>query len=488
MKENIFELCRHAYKLEEEGNKNYLYDEVGGAYIPTTRKKIITKAIRFSKELKEKKGKNIAVYVSISSQWLVAFLGVVFSGNVAVLLDKRFPDDMIFTHMKNTDCTDIVYDTISEQLREKLKYTYGVIPINRYAETTEETEFNINECDVCEEEESMCAILCTSGTTGKSNYVCLSQKNIGSNIRHTINYCKYTAEDSFVGILPPAHVFGMAQVMISPFFLGCKTLFTSSLANLFENMQKFKPTAVIMTPMLAEYICFRLEAIHKKNPDIPKRQIAQKMLGENIHYMPVGGAAIKVQPVKILQAYGILVRVGYGMTETGSVITVNMLDDNNYTAVGKCIDCMEIKVVEGEIFVKGASVMLGYYKNEVQTLEVLQDGWLATGDLGYITEDGYCYLTGRKKNLIVLSNGENISPERLEQMLLVYPLIKEVCVREKNDRIIAEIFTENESTDKDTVKKIIEEINMKLPFYSKIMDFELRKNEFKKNMNGKIVR
>ena len=193
--------------------------------------------------------------------------------------------------------------------------------------------------------------------------------------------------------------------------------------------------------------------------------------------------------------YGITILQGYGMTECSPVISTNLEWDSKEGSVGKLMPNCEAKTVDGEIWVKGSSVMLGYYKMPKETEETLVEGWLRTGDLGYVDEDGFVFLTGRKKNLIILKNGENVSPEELENQLSKSPLVKEILVRERDSVIEAEIFPDLDYAKKKRIRdltgslqQVIDEYNAGLPAYKKIHGLKVRQEEFEKTPSKKIKR
>ena len=193
--------------------------------------------------------------------------------------------------------------------------------------------------------------------------------------------------------------------------------------------------------------------------------------------------------------YGITILQGYGMTECSPVISTNLEWDHKTGSVGKLLPNCEAKIVDEEIWVRGTSVMQGYYKMQEETDQALEDGWLKTGDLGYVDEDNFLYITGRRKNLIILSNGENVSPEELENQLSRSDLVKEVLVREKDKVIEAEIFPDYEYARKRHVKDIegglrelIDEFNKDMPVYKRIYSLIVREAEFEKTPSKKIKR
>ena len=193
--------------------------------------------------------------------------------------------------------------------------------------------------------------------------------------------------------------------------------------------------------------------------------------------------------------YGITILQGYGMTECSPVISTNLYWDSKEASVGKLMPGCQAKIVDNEIWVKSPSVMMGYYKMPEETAEVLEDGWLKTGDLGYVDEDQFVFLTGRKKNLIILKNGENVSPEEIENQLSKERLVKEVLVREAQGSIEAEIFPDEEYAGRKRIRKIEEKIqeivdnyNKQVPMYKQVHKLKLRDTEFEKTPSKKIKR
>ena len=228
---------------------------------------------------------------------------------------------------------------------------------------------------------------------------------------------------------------------------------------------------------------------------MPKKVIAKQAFGGNLKTICSGGAYLDPDYVTKFAEYGITILQGYGMTECSPVISNNLAWENKIGSVGKLLPNCEAKIVDEEIWVKGSSVMMGYYKMPEETAETLEDGWLKTGDLGYIDEDNFVYITGRKKNLIILANGENVSPEEIENQICKEDLVKEIIVREKDKVIQAEIFPDYEYAKKKRIhdipaklQEIIDEYNSNAPVYKRILDLKVRETEFEKNTSKKIKR
>ena len=228
---------------------------------------------------------------------------------------------------------------------------------------------------------------------------------------------------------------------------------------------------------------------------MPKEEIAKLAFGGRLKTICSGGAYLNPDYVEKFAEYGITILQGYGMTECAPVISNNLAWENKVGSVGKLLPNCKGKVVDNEIWVKGSSVMMGYYKMPKETAEALEDGWLKTGDLGYIDEDNFVYITGRKKNLIILANGENVSPEEIENQIAKEELVKEIIVREKDKVIQAEIFPDYEYAEKNSISDIsaklqemIDAYNSTAPVYKRVLNLVVRETEFEKNTSKKIKR
>ena len=250
---------------------------------------------------------------------------------------------------------------------------------------------------------------------------------------------------------------------------------------------------ILMVPLMIETFARKLEEVRAAG--IPAEPVRKKIFGERLHTICSGGAYLNPDYVDLFAEFGITILQGYGMTECSPVISTNLSWDIRKNSVGKLMPNCEAKTVGGELLVRGTSVMQGYYKMPKETEETLSDGWLHTGDLGYVDEDGYIYLTGRRKNLIITKNGENVSPEELENALSVNHLIKEIIVRESEGVIEAEIFPDSEYAQntgiadiRPALQELIDGYNIKAPAYKRIYSLKVRESEFEKTASRKIKR
>ena len=219
------------------------------------------------------------------------------------------------------------------------------------------------------------------------------------------------------------------------------------------------------------------------------------VFGRQFHTICSGGAYLNPDYIDLFNKYGITILQGYGMTECSPVISNNVSWNIKRNSVGQLIPNCEAKVVDEEIWVKGSSVMMGYYKMPEETAQTLEDGWLKTGDLGYVDDEGFIFLTGRKKNLIITKNGENVSPEELENKLSTSRLVKEVLVRDNHGVIEAEIYPDEDFIKKKKVRdvkaalqELIDEYNQQAPVHKRIYSLKVRENEFEKTTSRKIKR
>jgi long-chain acyl-CoA synthetase len=249
-----------------------------------------------------------------------------------------------------------------------------------------------------------------------------------------------------------------------------------------------------MVPMMIETIYKRLVGAGKI---LPKKLVAAKVFGGNLTTVFSGGAHLDPFYIDKFKEYGVDIYQGYGMSECSPVISSNTPLANKPGSVGKILKNASVKIENGEILVKSSSVMAGYYKMPDETKETLEGGWLHTGDKGYVDEDGYLFINGRVKNLIILSNGENISPEEIENKLSLYPLIDEVVVTGDGNGLTARIYPDQDLIIKKKMngekleaelQRILDDYNKSQPTYRRIVHLVIRENPFRRNTTRKILR
>lgn len=487
-----------------------------------------TKAFGNTLEKLDLLGKHIGVIGATSYEWIIAYFGAVNSGSVIIPIDKELVAEDICDLLIRADASALVFDNQYEDIARKIKE--GCPDIKYFFNMQQETDSdfalsmqrclieNIGDFFIPIDCEKLCTILYTSGTTGKSKGVMLCHKNL---IDNTISAdCEYMKIDpkgaSLLSVLPIHHAFCFSCDILLGIYSGICICINDSIMHFAKNIQTFAPSIILVVPMIVESLYQKvIEAIQSaerapkamlalklktsmknlSDSESIKKIIIQTAFGGNLKRIFSGGAYLDPEYIKKFKELGIELVQGYGMTECSPRISTNFVDNGKETSVGKLLPGCEGKTVDGEIWVKSKSVMLGYYKNPEETEKTLKDGWLKTGDLGYVDEDGYVYITGRKKNLIILSNGENISPEELENKLNKITLIKEVIVYGENSRITAEVFPDLDYAKDHKIKEVqpvlqeeIDKINENLPLSKRIHSLKIRDNEFEKTTSKKIKR
>jgi long-chain acyl-CoA synthetase len=339
------------------------------------------------------------------------------------------------------------------------------------------------------EPDSLCTIMFTSGTTGKSKGVMLTQRNIAENA--TCLDMKIPERNVILSVLPIHHAYCLSMDIIKAMSLGGVICINDSLMRIAKNCKLFEPDMVLMVPLMIETLAKKLEEAEGLPPEAVKKEV----FGARLHTICSGGAYLNPDYYDLFAKYGITIQQGYGMTECSPVISTNRSWNIRKDSVGQLMPNCEAKVVDEELWVRGTSVMMGYYQMPKETKEALVDGWLRTGDLGYVDEDGFVYLTGRKKNLIITKNGENVSPEELENKLGTSRLVQEILVREAEGVIEAEIFPDLEYVKKQQItdveaklQELIDEYNQSAPSYKKVYRLKVRDTEFEKTPSKKIKR
>ncbi len=456
---------------------------------------------RFSAALEKlgERGSHVALTGATSYQWLTAYLGITGSAGVAVPLDVSLPAEELCELIDRADATVFVYDelradaaALAKERCPKLRYL-----ISMQAEEEEDGVKSMPEllaaqqpgfsCEI--NPDSLCTIMFTSGTTGKSKGVMLTHRNLAENA--TCLDMKIPERSVTLTVLPIHHAYCLSMDILKGLSLGTVICINDSLMRVAKNIKLFEPNMMLMVPLMIETLARKLEEASL----LPAAVVKAKVFGKQFHTIYSGGAYLNPAYIDLFEKYGISILQGYGMTECSPVISTNLSWCIKKDSVGKLMPNCEAKTVDNELWVRGSSVMQGYYKMPEETAEALKDGWLATGDLGYADEDGYVFLTGRKKNLIITKNGENVSPEELENKLGEQRLVQEILVREKEGVIEAEIFPDYEYAKKkrigdmqEALQKVIDEYNQGAPAYKKIYRLKVRETEFEKTPSKKIKR
>lgn len=444
-------------------------------------------------------GHHIAVTGMTSYPWIVSYFGTVDSGSVAVPLDVSLPAEEMCELINRAEVTVLVIDEVRADVaaivRERCLGLKYLISMQKGTSDEDSLSFwqllkeNEGSCDTAPERDALCTIMFTSGTTGKSKGVMLTHGNMADNA--VCLDMKIPARTVILSVLPIHHAYCLSMDILKGLSLGSIICINDSLLHVAKNIKLFKPNMILMVPLMIETMAKKLESTAL----LPPKLIKNKVFGEQFHTICSGGAYLNPDYIDLFEKYGVTILQGYGMTECSPVISTNLSWDIRKDTVGKLMPNCEGKTVDGELWVKGSSVMQGYYKMPEETAEALEGGWLKTGDLGYVDEDGYVHLTGRKKNLIITKNGENVSPEEIENKLGEDRLVQEILVRENEGVIEAEIFPDYEYVKKKHIKdvqaklqEVIDDYNRTAPAHKKVYRLKVREIEFEKTPSKKIKR
>ena len=478
----------------------------------------------FSKGLKG--GKKIALISENVIEWAFAYYAILVGGNVCVPMDAKLSHDDLEDQLIRCDCDGIVYSGKFAGFAESLKSNPAIntkeyFCMDNFEEYYAEGEKLIAGGDDSFEKveinpDDLACICYTSGTTGKSKGVMLTHRNIASNCSAS---CRVLTGRHAIAFLPLHHTLSWVSALYATYIVTEWGYLCDSLKDIQKDIVKIKPYNFTGVPLVVETIYDKVwktarkmgkEELLKKGLKISnflmkfgidiRRKIFKMVidnLGGNLDMVICGGAYLDPKYEKGLYDLGIDVFNGYGLTECSPVITCNHPAKFKFGSVGTPLDCCEIKIHEpdengvGEIYVKGKNVMVGYYKDPEATADAFDGEWFKTGDYGRIDKDGFLFMVGRKKNLICLSNGKNVSPEELEEKLMTaIPYIKEVLVYEEDKRIYAEFFlnVEDYPDTKDRIKADVNEFNKKMPLFKQIAKVRTRDDEFPKTTTLKIVR
>lgn len=438
-----------------------------------------------------------AVIGLTSYEYLNAWFGIQCSGNVSVPLDNANNAEKIADEINRSDSEIVFLDKNHEKDLEAFK---ELCPkVKYYIHIHKPTEGMLYLGDILEEykdktparsskEEDLTAILFTSGTTGKSKGVMLSNGNLIDNTTCEPDLGYHG--DKRMTVLPIHHVFCFTCDILCSLWYGRTLCVNDSLMRIIKNLKIFRPESVTFVPMISASILNRMKQLAEESGD--KIAVGKEVFGEDFGIIYSGGAYLSPEIIDGFKEFGIEIAQGYGMTECSPRICTGVKNCPAPRSVGEIVPGCEVRIVDGEIQVKSKSVMMGYYKNPEETAKsISEDGWLMTGDLGYKDDNGYLYITGRKKNLIILSNGENVSPEEIENQFAYYAPIKEIVVYDRDGLITAEVYPDPDYECDDiraVIQEKIDQVNDTFPAAKQIVNLVIRDKEFEKTASKKIIR
>ena len=464
------------------------------------------------------KGDRIAIIGGTSYPWIVTFLASSVSGNVVIPIDKMLPQEEILNLISGGEAK---YVFVSEEFEPWMKDIRGIEDelkgqreVYSFSGTTYREMLRTERKKLTKvKPEDPCLLLFTSGTTGTGKGVLISHKNIVSNINeiYRMGYDKEVENPIVMSVLPIYHTFELTVGNLGILYTGTTICINDKLENVVENLKRFKPSVMVVVPAIAEMIYKKImEAVssskYKKKVKFAKR--VDKTLGKinidakrslykkiyeafggNLTTIVVGGSALRPEIATTLNGFGFHIYQGYGMTECAPLIAANYPGCDRIGSVGKPVSYMNVKIKNEEIMLKGDGVMLSYYKNPEENEAAFEGGWFKTGDLGYIDNEGFLYITGRAKNLIILDNGKNIYPEEIESYLLKIPSVKDAFVYEDTGKISALIVPENmkEGTIRQ-IKSGVRDLNEKVPAYKRVVGLSFRPSDLPKTTTLKTKR
>ena len=498
-------------------------------------------------------GKRIAVIGETSPEWVMTYVSAIAAGGVAIPMDRELEAAEISGFLEVAEADAIVY---SAGMNQKLAFLSDghptvstVIPISPAEDAPENPRvlpfsrlMELGEAEAAKgydypevtDLDRMVEMLFTSGTTGTSKCVMLSERNIVSTVNSAAETVNFSSEDRIVSVLPIHHTYELA-IMITALNYGMNVAINDSLKRVLKNFALFQPTGLILVPLF-------VTTMHKKIWDEAKKQGKEGILkiltkvshtlrslnfdfrkslfksvnaafGGSLEKIICGGAPLNPDVADVFTEFGIEICEGYGITECSPLIAVNPYYAPKRGSVGPTVPSCTVRIDvdhrndkgfgEGEIQVKGSNVMLGYYKNPEATAEAFtEDGWFRTGDVGYMDNDGYIFITGRKKFVIVLENGKNVFPEEIEEYIANQCSVAEsVVVGRKepgSDTVVltAIVFPRldafkdpsDHETIEETIRKEFAKMNRKLVSYKQVRNIEFRYTEFEKTTSRKIKR
>ncbi len=499
------------------------------------------------------KGKRVVVIGENTYYWYVSYMGLLCSDAIAVPVDKELPVNEIENVIKRARATCVIYSSKKEEAIKKVKENLPDVKL--YIKMNSEDEVNGKDAginyiiehgnrllkqgnkyfeNVIIDPEEFKLLIFTSGTTSQAKGVMICNRNLAENINSVSAYVNINEEDRFFSVLPLHHTYESSIGFLIPMAVGASIAVCEGLKYIVPNLKQTKPTIMLAVPLLIENLYKKINENIKKskkdkivksmihvtnalkgvNVDIKRKVFSEiyDSLGGNIKYIVSAAAPIDPKIGKWVQDIGINFLQGYGLTETSPIAALTPEFDQKVGSAGKPVICAEIKIDnpnennEGEILINSRTLMLGYYENEEATNEVIENGWFHSGDIGYIDADGFLYITGRCKNVIVTQNGKNIYPEEIELLLGNIEEIKECMVYgkevegEKELIISVKVIPNREKieakygkdvTDEkihDIIWEKIKEVNKKLTSYKAIKNLEIKNDEFEKTTTMKIKR
>ena len=535
------------------GDKLALEDLADNPISRVTYKQLHDYVIRFGKSLFEigiKERDHIAVISENRIQWSMTYFTSMCFNMIIIPIDKNLNHNEILNIIHESEAKAIVFSDGFEPLMKEKRDSLLNLKYYINMDSKEHKDGILSMTKMIEKQSAsierlpfvnpdvMAEIIFTSGSLGRAKGVMLIQKNIASNLMAMTSMIQIIPEDRFLSVLPIHHKYECTCGLLCPLYAGASAHYARSLKTVVDDLQKVKATILLGVPLLYDKMFKKIyKGIQEdklKSVIVPplisltnifesfgwkssKKLIFKELhhkFGGHIRLFIAGGAAPDPKVAKGLRELGFNFVQGYGLTETSPIVALNRLYSFKDNAAGLPLPGLEIKINNpnevgiGEIYIKGSSVMLGYYKNQKLTDEAFNDGWFKTGDIGFFDDDGFLHINGRQKNVIISKSGENVFPEEIEDILNRNPFVQESMVYgeqdEKHTEIIAvqivtdaEAFIEYSEKNKvkitpelvnDIISEAVKETNKELPAFKQIRKFYVRDSEFEKTTTQKIKR
>lgn len=535
-----------AYKYKKNGELKNV------EYVEKTYEQVGKDIKAFSTELLNKglENKRIVLIGNNRYEWCISYLAVTSGNMIIVPLDKALPDNEIENLVTRSEAEIAIFDKKYLDVMKKLKNEKEVNlqmlicmdnikdnEVNRFSDLLEKGEELIKNGDDRYDKieinpKKMSIMLFTSGTTNIPKAVMLSQKNICANLSDFASWVRLYPTDTLLSFLPIHHTFECTVTFLYGFYSGCTVAFCDGLKYIQKNLAEYKVSVFVAVPLVMETMYKKIQkAINDQGKTklinimtkisngllkckIDLRKVIFKQildnLGGNIRLVLYGSAPMDKETIIGFNNFGIELVQGYGLTETSPVISAESDKEKRPGSVGLALPSLNVKIDEpdengeGEILVKGPSVMMGYYNNDEENKKAFKDGWFKTGDYGYMTDDGFIYVTGRKKDIIVLQNGKNVYPQEIEFLINKLPYVTESLVyqrgKDKTDTMLCakivydkDLIKENlgEKTEKEYQEIIwekIKEINKELPVFKHIKKITITTEPLIKTTTQKVKR
>ena len=456
-------------------------------------------------------GSHIAILGPNGAAWLSCFFAVLSGGCVVVPMHLGTKPEELKSCLVRSDAELLLYDASCAGDAQALHDELPELRMMEYHAFLAELSAEPEQVFPALHPDDPAALYFTSGTTARSRCVILTHRNMGSHSSAAMSQLPLSPDDTGLSVLPPSHTFELMTNIVGALHCGGTLYINESLLTVKENLRKYEPTILVVVPLVLQVLYKEIRKTAKKQGklellerglrlngalqrvgiDLSHRLFSDvyDVVGHNLRYFLCGGAALDPALIDFFRCLGITVLQGYGITECTPIVAANVPHANRFGSIGKTFPCCETKLIDGEICVRGDSVSPGYYRDEKANAEAYRDGWFHTGDLGRQDKAGYLYFTGRKKNLIVLSNGENVSPERLEEKLYRIDGVLDAVVYDANGKITAEVYADDKALpDRDAVWAEIDRVNRTLAPHEQIGALVLRTEPFEKTVTQKIKR